>query len=288
MELLRLRYFAALAETENLTQTANDLHISPSSLSLTIAKLEKELGTELFDRSGRKLALNETGKEFLYHIQNSLTELDLAISKAKHKDTVSIIMGLPSAWSAPLSEFLKLKPGIHVSNRTVRRSSLERELAEGDYDFWLNRSETEQYSALLHTQRLSSPSLFLAVPETSELARKSSVTFDDIKDENFIFPFSTYSLYDTYIQLCQEKNFEPKIVSNCSFFVRMKMVSTGLGVTFVDGDTTDFDLFKHVVFLPISDAPALPARYICWRKDKKLTPAAQEFLKFITVYYQDA
>lgn len=288
MELLRLRYFAALAETENLTQTASDLHISPSSLSLTIAKLEKELGTELFDRTGRKLTLNETGREFLYHIKNSLTELDLAISKAKHKETVSIIMGLPASWNGALSEFLNLKPEIHVSSRTVRRASLERELVEGDYDFWLNRSESEDYTDILNMQRLTSPSLFLAVPETNPLAQKDSVTFEDIKDENFIFPFSTYSLYDTYLQLCQEKNFEPKIVSNCSFFVRMKMVSTGLGVTFADGSTNDFDLFKHVVFLPISDAPALPARYICWRKDKKLTSAAQEFLKFITAYYQDA
>ena len=82
MELLRLRYFVALAETENLTQTASDLHISPSSLSLTITKLEKELGTPLFDRTGRKLQLNETGRELYSRLRNLLTDLDFALNKA--------------------------------------------------------------------------------------------------------------------------------------------------------------------------------------------------------------
>ena len=50
MELLQLRYFKAVAENESLTQTANKLFISPPSLSSTISRLEKELGTELFDR----------------------------------------------------------------------------------------------------------------------------------------------------------------------------------------------------------------------------------------------
>lgn len=39
MELLQLRYFAALARTGNLTRTAQSLCISPSSLSLTISRL---------------------------------------------------------------------------------------------------------------------------------------------------------------------------------------------------------------------------------------------------------
>ena len=287
MELLRLRYFVALAETENLTQTANDLHISPSSLSLTIAKLEKELGTPLFDRAGRKLQLNETGRELFQRLRNLLSDLDLALSKAMNKNTVSVIMGLPASWSSPLAEFAKAKPDIHISTRVIRRSSLERELMADDFDFWL-ASDPQKNTQNLEFQRLTSPKLYLAVPESSELAKKTSVTVEELKDENFIFPLSTYSLYDTYMDICQEKQFEPKIVSNCSFYVRLKMVASGLGVTFVDSDTKDQDLFKRVAFLEITDAPALPARYICWHKDRKLSPSAKEFLEFILLYYQDA
>ncbi len=287
MELLRLRYFVALAESENLTQTASNLHISASSLSLTIAKLEKELGTKLFDRVGRKLQLNETGKEFLFHIRNSLTELDLAVSKARQIDTISILTDSPTAWTTVLSEFADLKPGIHISNRNVKRNSIGREISLDDYDFWLTSANPSDFTDGLKEHLLMSPKLFLAVPETNELAKKGEVSFDDIKGENFLFPFSTYPLYSTYMNACLEQNFEPHIISNCGFFVRMQMISSGLGVSFVDGDMQQGDLLKGIVFLKISDAPVLPPRRICWRKGRKLSPSAKEFLKFITLYYKD-
>ncbi len=287
MELLRLRYFVALAETENLTQTASDLHISPSSLSLTIAKLEKELGTTLFDRTGRKLQLNDTGRELFQRLRNLLAELDLALSKAMQKNTLSIVMGLPAAWSSPLSDFAKLMPEVHISTRLTNRSTIEREILSDNYDFWLATSDPTEYADVLEIRRLSSPALFLAVPESSELAKKESVSFQEIKDENFMFPIRTYSLYDTFIEICEAKKFEPKIIANCSFYVRMKMVADGLGVTFVDSYTRDYDLFKRVAFVKISDAPPLHTHYICWRKDIPLTPTAQEFLDYITLYYQD-
>ena len=49
MELVQLKYFRALAETENLTQTARKLHLSAPALSESISKLERELGIALFD-----------------------------------------------------------------------------------------------------------------------------------------------------------------------------------------------------------------------------------------------
>ena len=48
MELLQLRYFHALAATESMSATAKALFISVPSLSLTISRLEKELGVPLF------------------------------------------------------------------------------------------------------------------------------------------------------------------------------------------------------------------------------------------------
>ena len=47
MELLQLRYFIKLAQRQHLTQTAEELMISASSLSATIRKLEKELTVDL-------------------------------------------------------------------------------------------------------------------------------------------------------------------------------------------------------------------------------------------------
>lgn len=54
MELNQLNQFKIVAETENLTKAAeNILFVSQPALSISIKKLEDELGTPLFDREGK-------------------------------------------------------------------------------------------------------------------------------------------------------------------------------------------------------------------------------------------
>ncbi|OQY10177.1 MAG: hypothetical protein B6I29_02090 [Marinitoga sp. 4572_148] len=49
MDFLQLKYFRELAYSQHVTELAEKLHISQPSLSITISKLEKELGIKLFD-----------------------------------------------------------------------------------------------------------------------------------------------------------------------------------------------------------------------------------------------
>ena len=51
MELLQLRYFYESADNENFSRTADKYMVPPSSVSMSIKKLENELGCELFERS---------------------------------------------------------------------------------------------------------------------------------------------------------------------------------------------------------------------------------------------
>jgi LysR family cyn operon transcriptional activator len=52
MELRHLRYFLAVAERLNFTQAAARVHVTQSTLSHQIGRLEDELGHRLFDRTG--------------------------------------------------------------------------------------------------------------------------------------------------------------------------------------------------------------------------------------------
>ncbi|MCI9562843.1 MAG: LysR family transcriptional regulator [Oscillospiraceae bacterium] len=62
----QLRYFTTIAQPENVSQAAQLLHLSQSSLSKNLAKLAAELRTPLFDHSGKRLTLNPAfiGKYF--------------------------------------------------------------------------------------------------------------------------------------------------------------------------------------------------------------------------------
>src|SRR5215217_9326228 len=78
MELHQLRYFVAIAETENFTRAAERSHVSQPSLSQQILKLESEVGHKLFHRLGRKAVLTEAGVAFLERARRILFEVENA------------------------------------------------------------------------------------------------------------------------------------------------------------------------------------------------------------------
>ena len=65
MDFNDLNLFIKLSETQNFTKTATQNHMSPSTLSRQIQRLEDELGKTLFIRDNRQVKLTEHGENFL-------------------------------------------------------------------------------------------------------------------------------------------------------------------------------------------------------------------------------
>ena len=62
MELRQLEYFVTVAEERNFTRAAEKLHVSQPGVSAQIRRLERELGQELLDRSGRSVRTTERAR----------------------------------------------------------------------------------------------------------------------------------------------------------------------------------------------------------------------------------
>ena len=78
MELNQIKQFRVIARTESISAAAELLYIAQPSLSQTLKRLEDELGTQLFDRRGKKITLNGAGRIFLKYCDDIILALDSA------------------------------------------------------------------------------------------------------------------------------------------------------------------------------------------------------------------
>src|ERR1700753_242163 len=81
ISIKQLRAFLAVAATQNFSQAAARLHVSPSALSLSIQELESRIGLKLFDRSTRSVALTDTGAAFLPVADRLVSDFNRAIEE---------------------------------------------------------------------------------------------------------------------------------------------------------------------------------------------------------------
>jgi DNA-binding transcriptional LysR family regulator len=86
VEQRELRYFVAVAEELHFTRAAARLEISQPPLSATIARLEAKLGTQLFTRDSRNVALTPAGEELLPRACRILSDIDAAIEAVRNMD----------------------------------------------------------------------------------------------------------------------------------------------------------------------------------------------------------
>lgn len=89
--------FRAIAESQSLQGASQVLHVTPSALSRSLKQLETELGTPLFDRVGRKLALNAQGAAFLSAVRRAMRQLHDGVGAAMH----TTWQGQFSVWCPP-------------------------------------------------------------------------------------------------------------------------------------------------------------------------------------------
>lgn len=78
MDLLQLRYFIAVAETEHVTHAAESLNVAQPALTKTIKKLEKEIGFPLFERKGRGITLSKCGKYLYDYVAEAVKVIERA------------------------------------------------------------------------------------------------------------------------------------------------------------------------------------------------------------------
>jgi LysR family transcriptional regulator, transcription activator of glutamate synthase operon len=287
MDLRQLRYLLALAETGSFTRAAESEHIAQPAVSQQIRRLEDEVGLALVERTTRRVSLTEAGELLVVRARRIMAELEageieLQALRGMYAGHVTIgamhTMG-PVDVSLALALFAQRHPDVQL---TVREHSSE-EMAsmlradELDLAFLSVTERVESHELGLH--QLVSEELVVLLPPGHPLAGRKQVRMVQLADEPFISFREGARLRELLMAAGRSANFEPRVAleSNESQRVR-RLVSRGLGVAILPRSDA-VGPGAEVAVAELIDPSLSRDITLAWREDRRLSPAAAEFLE---------
>ena len=127
MDVRQLQYFLAVVDHGSVHRAAKELFVAQPSISQALRTLERDLGTELFHRTGRRLVLTPAGELLIDPARDVLRGMDLARATVAAVDGLRggrlLISAMPSLAVSPLagmiSRFAARHPGVEVVVRAA-------------------------------------------------------------------------------------------------------------------------------------------------------------------------
>jgi DNA-binding transcriptional LysR family regulator len=174
MDVRQLEYFVAVAEELNFTRAAARCHVVQSALSYQIARLEREHGVTLFERTSRSVRLAAGGALLLPRARAALAELDLAgaeLAELAGVVTGRLRLGMigSTGQAAPrveraLAEFHHRHPRVEIAISDTGSRHMAEQVRAGELDLAFVGLFAEQLPADLVHRTLTDEPLVVAVP----------------------------------------------------------------------------------------------------------------------------
>lgn len=289
MELSQIRYFILTAQLQNMSQAARVLNITQPTLSKSISNLEKELGTQLFDRSGKKLILNERGKRFLEGAIASVQELDNAAGAAQdHILDSTLHLGLFHVSGKLMScvgDFMSQYPDVFFQIDYLEASSEDIDTNEFDMLLYPRSAHFRKYKG----DTLYTESYFLAAYKSSPLASARTVSISDLHDQRLVFLKYNKDIYDISYHICLNKGISRNnhILTN-SHEIQRHLISSGHGSGFVQaGCCGIYENDVNIELIPVTDSEMSQEIMIGFKREKHLSESGKLFSRYVLDYFKE-
>ena len=283
MELLQLKYFLAVAESEHMTNTAKQLHIAQPALTQSIHRLEQELGVSLFERAGRGIRLSPAGAYVRDRVKPAMETLenvarDVQLFQQGEQGVVRVGVHAASGVAIDgIAAYSELNP--HVSfeitqdERERHRDVIVTTITPRGSSTVENAMEKTPFS-----ERIG-----IAVPAGSTLGETTSLS--DFASERFIALAGSRRFREVCDTFCARRAFTPHIAfESDNPLVVKKMIGLGLGVGFwPDHSWGDLDP-KSCRLVHLQETEF--TRDVIVAKTSRCTPdsEAQRFYEFLLDY----
>jgi DNA-binding transcriptional LysR family regulator len=289
MDLRRIRHFNVLAETLNFSRAAERLHIAQPALSVSIQKLESELGTRLFERTPAGVVLTASGqaalleaRRLLYHGEQLLrTARDAAAGTGGRLRIGFVGSTIHRVLPTLIPIFRSQYPGVEMVLSESTSARILAMLKEEALDIGIVRTPLLQpHSATLHV--LHRDRFVAALPTSHPLAGRPSILLAELAGEPFVMYASSEAagLHASAMGACEAAGFAPEVMQEATQVATvLALVASGLGVALVP-EVARGERAHAVAYCALQDAtPAVETTLaLAWQAGNE-SPAALRFIE---------
>jgi DNA-binding transcriptional LysR family regulator len=290
MELRQLRYFVTVAEEMHFGRAAARLHMTQPPLSQTIQSLEAALGTQLFFRTKRSVALTPAGLALLPEAQRLLLQagnLPDLVKRAAAGESGRLSLAFVSTADYSvlppfLREFREHYPQVQIDLREATTDVQLEDLAQRRIDAGLLIPPLpDRLKAELDYAPVLSEPLVLAAPHGLKALRgKKTVALNAVGDlPLIIFPRRIAPAFHDAILACfRDAGLTPHIGQEA---IQMQtivgLVSASMGIALVPQSVSNLRR-PGVEYKSLSDRTPMVETGLVWRRDNS-SPVLQAFLR---------
>jgi DNA-binding transcriptional LysR family regulator len=191
MELHPLRVFLTVAGERSFSRAAEKLLRTQPAISLSIQRLESELGEQLIDRSAKDLLLTDAGHivlDYARRYENLQGDLENALAELRDKSAGRLTIGANESSTLYLLDHIeryrRKYPRITVQVRRSLSSRIPTELIDGDLELGILGFDPEDdrvITRVIYTDHLA----FIVSPD-HPLSKRAEVSITELGDETFI------------------------------------------------------------------------------------------------------
>ena len=282
--LHQLRIFLAVARHSSFARAAEELHLSPPTLSLQVKQLSETVGEALFEQLGKKIFLTAAGRtlaDACQDIESRMERLsqDLAALRGIKKGSLKIAILTTVKYTVPklLGGFCAEYPGIEVAMFVGNRETLLQRLASNQDDLYIMGQPPEQMDVV--SEDFAVNPLVLVAPPRHPLVGQRRVAPHRLANEPFILrePGSGTRLTTERFFAEHGITLRNRLEVGSNEAIK-QTVAGGLGLAVLSATTVVSELaLKELVLLEVQGFPLIRHWHVVYPKGKKLSAAAAAF-----------
>jgi DNA-binding transcriptional LysR family regulator len=282
--LHQLRIFLAVARHNSFARAAEELHLSPPTLSLQVKQLSETVGQPLFEQLGKKIFLTATGQtlaDACADIETRMERLsqDLAALQGVERGSLKLAILTTVKYTVPklLGGFCAAHPGIEVAMLVGNRENLLQRLAANQDDLYIMGQPPDSMDVVC--ENFADNPLVLVAPPDHPLVGKKKISPKRLASEPFILrePGSGTRLTAERFFASQGVTLKNRLEVGSNEAIK-QTVAGGLGLAVLSATTVVSELaLGELVLLDVVGFPLIRRWHVVYPRGKRLSAATLAF-----------